>query len=122
MLIPTNIGRLSTRRLLWTWIAAKSSSKILARANAGLAMRCLFVLLMQTHQLHINPLPQVLHGLPEDRVVHELVQVLLEVACSPFLELCIHPDVWLHPRALVEPEGTMDRSQTQAQKYSCRFR
>ena len=32
-----------------------------------------FVLLMRTHQVHINPLPQVLHGLPEDRVVHQLV-------------------------------------------------
>ena len=30
-----------------------------------------FVLLMRTHQLHINPLPQVFHGLPE--VVHQLV-------------------------------------------------
>ena len=39
MLIPTNTWRLSTRLLLWIWIAAKSSSKILARANAGLAMR-----------------------------------------------------------------------------------
>ena len=25
-----------------------------------------FVLLIPTHQLHINPLPQVFHGLPED--------------------------------------------------------
>ena len=32
-----------------------------------------FVLLMQAHQLHINPLPQVFRGLPEDRVVHQLV-------------------------------------------------
>ena len=32
-----------------------------------------FVLLMRTHQFHINPLPQVFHGLPEDRVVHQLV-------------------------------------------------
>ena len=32
-----------------------------------------FVLLIRTHQLHINPLPQVFHGLPEDRVVHQLV-------------------------------------------------
>ena len=31
--------RLSTRVLLWTWIAARSSSKILARANAVLAIR-----------------------------------------------------------------------------------
>ena len=39
MLMPTFTGRLSTRLLLWTWTAARSSSKILARANAGLAMR-----------------------------------------------------------------------------------
>ena len=56
----------------------------------------------------------VLHGLPEDRVVHQLVEVLLEVAGGLLPELSIHPDVWLHPRALVEPE--MDRSQTQAQR------
>ena len=31
-----------------------------------------FALLIRTHQLHINPLPQVFHGLPEDRVVHQL--------------------------------------------------
>ena len=39
MLMPTYTGQLSIRLLLWTWIAASSSSKILARANAGLAMR-----------------------------------------------------------------------------------
>ena len=39
MLMPTYTGRLCTRLLLWTWIAARSSSKILVRANAGLAMR-----------------------------------------------------------------------------------
>ena len=32
-----------------------------------------FGLLMRTHQLHINPLPQVFHGLPEGRVVHQLI-------------------------------------------------
>ena len=32
-----------------------------------------FVLLIRMHQLHINPLPQVFHVLPEDRVVHQLV-------------------------------------------------
>ena len=35
MIMPTYIKRLSTRLLLWTWIAARSSSKILARANAA---------------------------------------------------------------------------------------
>ena len=76
-----------------------------------------FVLLMRTHQLHINPLPQVLHGLPEDRVVHQLVEVLLKAAGGLLPELCIHPDVWLHSRALVEPEGAMDLSQTHAQRH-----
>ena len=74
------------------------------------------VLLMQSHQFHINPPPQVLHGLPEDRVVHQLVEVLLEVAGGLLPGLCVHSDVWLHPRALVEPQGTMDLSQTQAQR------
>ena len=63
-----------------------------------------FVILMRTHQLHINPLPQVFHGLPEDRVVHELVEVPLKVAGGILSELCIHPDIWLHLRALVKPD------------------
>ena len=32
-----------------------------------------FVLFIRTHQLYINPFPQVFHGLPEDRVVYQLV-------------------------------------------------
>ena len=64
-----------------------------------------FVLLMQARQFDINMLPQVLHGLPEDRVVHELVEVLLQVAGNPFLELCVHPDVGLHPRGFAGSEG-----------------
>ena len=50
-----------------------------------------FVILMRTHQLHINPLPQVFHGLPEDRVVHELVEVPLKVAGGILSELCMAP-------------------------------
>ena len=76
-----------------------------------------FVLLASSHQLHVNPLPQVLHGLPEDRVVHQLVKVLLEVAGCLLPELSIFSDVRLHPRALVEPEGAMDRSQAQTQGH-----
>ena len=72
--------------------------------------------LMRTHQLHINLLPQVFHGLPEDRVVHELVKVLLKVAGGILSKLCIHPDVWPHPRALIKPEGAMDFGQTHAQR------
>ena len=64
-----------------------------------------FVLLMRTHQLHIIPLPQVFRGLSEDRVVHDLVEVLLKVAGGILSELLIHPDVQLYPYM-----------------YSCRFR
>ena len=82
-----------------------------------------FVLLIRTHQLHISPLPQVFHGLPGDRVVNEFVEVLLKVAGGILSELCIHPDVWLHPRALVKPEGAIDFGQTHARDvFSCRFR
>ena len=74
-----------------------------------------FVLLVSSHQLHINPFPQVLHGLP--KVVHQLVEVLLKATGCLLPELSIFSDVWLHPRALVEPEGAMDRSQTQALRH-----
>ena len=73
-----------------------------------------FVLLMQAHQFDINPFPQVLHGLPEDRVVYELVELLLEVAGTPFSELCVHPDVGFHPGALPEAEGPVDLRETHA--------
>ena len=82
-----------------------------------------FVLLMRTHQLHINQLPQVFHGLSVDRVVHELVEILLKVAGGILSKLCIHPDVWLHPRALVKQEGAMDLVRCMPKVvYSCRFR
>ena len=55
------------------------------------------VFLVSSYQLHINPFLQVLHGLPEDRVVHQLVKVLLEVAGGILPELSVHSDVWLHP-------------------------
>ena len=73
--------------------------------------------LTRSHHLHINPLPQVLHGLPEDGLVHQLVEVLLKAAGGLLPELSIHPDVWLHPRSLVESEGTMDLSKTHAQRH-----
>ena len=47
-----------------------------------------FVLLIRTHQLHINPLPQVFHGLPEDRVVRQTCVVYLKVAGGLLPELC----------------------------------
>ena len=76
-----------------------------------------FVLLMRAHQFDINPLPQVLHGLPEDRVVHELVELLLEVAGGLLPELCVHTDIGLHPGALPEAKGPVYLCETQAQRH-----
>ena len=42
------------------------------------------LVLIRADQFDINPLPQVFRGLSEDRVVHELIEVLLEVAGCPF--------------------------------------
>ena len=83
-----------------------------------------FVLLMRAHQFDISPLPQVLYDLPEERVVRELVEVLFKVAGGLLPELCVHPDVGLHPGALPEAKGPVDLRETHMPKdmYSCRFR
>ena len=45
------------------------------------------------------------------------INLYMSFSKSLLPELCILPDVWLHLRALVEPEGTMDLSQTHAQRH-----
>lgn len=40
---------------------------------------------------------QILHGLPEDSVVHQLIKLLVEVAGSP-----LHPDLGFHPWGMLE--------------------
>ena len=77
-----------------------------------------FVFLMQTHQLHINLLPQVLHGLPEDRVVHQLVEVLLGATSSVFIRMYGSiQGLWSNRRAWWISVRCMPRNM-----YSCRFR
>ena len=66
-----------------------------------------FVLLMRVHQFDINLLPQ-------NGVVRELVEVLLEVTGGLLPELCVHPDVGLHPGALPEAKGPVDLRETHA--------
>ena len=68
------------------------------------------------NQLYVYALAKVFHRLSKDAVVHELVEVLLEVAGSPFSELCVHPDVELHPGALPEAEGPVNLLETHAQR------
>ena len=68
-----------------------------------------------SNQLYVNAFAKVFHRLSKDPVVHELVEVLFEVAGCSFLELCVHPDVGLHPRALPEAEGPVNLSETHSQ-------
>ena len=110
--MPTYTGRLRTRWLLWTWIAARSSSKVLALAKAWLAIRRLS---LSSSFARDSFTSMHLRRFSKDTVVHELVGVL-EVAGSPFLELCVHPDIGLQPGALPEAEGAVDLRETHAQR------
>ena len=68
------------------------------------------------NQLYVYALAKVFHRLSKDAVVHELVDVFLEVAGSPISELCVHPDVGLYPGALSEAEGPVNLCETHAQR------
>ena len=60
-------------------------------------------------------------------VLHELVEVLLEVTACFFPELGVHPHVGLHPRALLDSEGSVNLREAQtaagfgsgAHNFSC---
>ena len=67
-----------------------------------------------SNQLYVNAFAKVFHRLSKDAVVHELVEVLFEVAGCPFSELCVHQDVGLHPRVLPEEEGPVNLRETHA--------
>ena len=54
--------------------------------------------------------------LSKDAAVHELIEVFFKVADSLFSELCVYPDVGLHPGALPEAEGPVNLRETQAQR------
>ena len=69
------------------------------------------------NELYVYTLAKVFHRLSKGAVVHELfVEVLLEVADSPFSELCVHQDVGLHPGALPEAEGPVNLRETHSQR------
>ena len=55
-----------------------------------------FVLLVCAHQFDVDSLSQVLHGLTEDRVVHQFVEILFEGAGGLLSQLGVHPNVGLH--------------------------
>ena len=66
-----------------------------------------FVLLVRAHQFDVDSLSQVLHGLTEDGVVHQFVEILLEGAGGLLPQLGVHPNVGLHPGALLEAQGAV---------------
>ena len=86
--MPTYTGQLRTRRLLWTSMAARSSSKMFALAKDGLARRrrSLSSSCART-SLTFDSFSQVLHGLTEDGVVHQFVEIVLEGAGGLLLGL-----------------------------------
>ena len=67
-----------------------------------------FVFLTRANQLNVNALALVFHGFSKYTVLHELGEVLLEVTDCLFPELGVQPDVGLHPRALLESEGSVN--------------
>ena len=70
---------------------------------------------MRPDKLHVDAVSEVLHRLAEDRVIHELEEVLLEVGSGPPSELGVQGDVWLHPRPLLELGGFCGFSSTSSQ-------
>ena len=72
------------------------------------------VLPVGAHEMDVDMLAEVLHRLPEHQVVHQLVKILLEVAGHLFSELGVHPDVGLHPGALLKEKSLVDLLQAHA--------
>ena len=77
--------------------------KLLLAPKAVLAIRRLSLSssLVRT-SANVNALAQAFHGFSKYTVVHELVEVLLEVTGRLFPELDVHLEVGLHPSALLE--------------------
>ena len=63
---------------------------------------------MGANQPHVDAVSEVHHGLAEDRVVHQLEEVLLEIRGGLLSEFGVQAEVWLHPSPLFEFEDFMD--------------
>ena len=71
--------------------------------------------LLVAHQLDISTLPQILHSLAEDGVVHQLKKVLLERVGGSLALLGVEPDVRLEPCRLGEGENAVECGQLHPQ-------
>ena len=69
--------------------------------------------------LHIDTVFQVFHRFAAHRVVHQPVEVGLEVAFCLLPKLGVHPNVLLHPGLLVELDRPMHLCQAQPQSEIC---
>ena len=74
--------------------------------------------LFAAHQLDVRALPQILHCLAEDGVVHQFKKVLLERVGGSLALLGVEPDMWLEPCRLEEGENAMESGQLQYQIYA----
>ena len=108
MLMPTYTGRLRTRRLLWTSTASEVVVEDVCSGERRAGQEpAEFVLLVCARQFYVDSLSQVLQGLTEDRVVHQFVEILVEGAGCLLSQLNVHPNVGLHPGALLEAQGAV---------------
>ena len=84
------------------------------RSRAVLANR-----LLVAHQLDVGALPQILHRLAEDGVVHKFKKVLLERVGGSLALLGVEADIiWLEPCRLGEGENAVECGQLHSQIYA----
>ena len=74
--------------------------------------------LLVAHQLDVGALPQILHRLTEDGVVHKFKKVLLERVGGSLALLSVEADIWLEPCRLGEGENAVECGQLHPQIYA----
>ena len=74
--------------------------------------------LLVAHQLDVGALPQILHRLAEDGVVHKFKKVLLERVGGSLALLGVEADIWLEPCRLGEGENAVECGQLHPQIYA----
>ena len=97
------------------WMPARSLPNTSCLAYEGLAtsfrilsFSCLSLVFSQLLLIFTLTISQVYHSFAEHQVVHQLVEFFFELALHLFPELCVHPDIALHPWLLVKLKGSVD--------------
>ena len=74
--------------------------------------------LLVAHQLDVGTLPQILHRLAEDGVVHKFKKILLERVGGSLALLGVEADIWLELCRLGEGENAVECGQLHPQIYA----